>query len=84
MPQMYFPSCVLASVYLNISNVLSFFLYRSGCEGAEVNPWCTDNCNKKTGGKNHFDFCVLLCYTIMHKCDMDIGAFDLKWAAMTL
>lgn len=22
------------------------FLYRSGCEGAEVNPWCTDNCNK--------------------------------------
>lgn len=27
--------------------LLSFFSDRSGCEGAEVNPWCTENCNKK-------------------------------------
>lgn len=44
------PKCYFSQFNKSISIfflTLLSFSDRSGCEGAEVNPWCTENCNKK-------------------------------------
>lgn len=45
------PKCYFSqfnkSIYIFFSNPSLLLSDRSGCEGAEVNPWCTENCNKK-------------------------------------